>query len=773
MREVGAEVAGTAGAAAEDDDGVDADGASQALGMSGPAGGPSGPGNAPEERFRRIRMVGCDFRRSADSVSLDPANPSGEASLDLSQPYHRTVAERLLRVALHNDECEFLSVKFDWVTEAEEASSEGRRFELPFAGLLVVRVRAGWVDPATVRRRADEARRRQARERLESRQAELQRLHRLLHAKGDPGDAAAATEAALKRAETALEADGASYVDTLIHVMSSEAVLGRSGGAGGRAGGGGGAMPRGDDQLAILRMSVPDLYLSCEEAVRLLSTAPVRSADVSDRVTLVARLLQRLVDPANAPTLLRAVLPDDERTRVMAKMGLARFRLSIGFSTGRYALDLSLSEDRALLHRLAAVSREHRRWMDTRFPGLDTSQWGDFERFRNATLGGQPFRMTEGWARGPPSAGIAEFDFVDAIRPPLQARSIHSLRLAQVLRDCGMEELCLALRDAERAVARELLRAAARRAAASEAGGGSASPRPGSGSDRGADERGRSAKADEGPNPSHLDLSVLDVARMSFRGPPEMCSALASHANDLPLPPFDGRQDRAPRSSDVTGLHGAGDEPAGKMPEMRFRDFPELFQPVRVTASPVNSPALQLRAGAFLLRLLGALAHSYLSARQLADIVRALPLSVPGLRVEVAVSLFPRVLDLAEFDRVLFALSGPERKRVVRRLGWLNLWNPMRPDGDYVLDLRVWEERMMATLLAQLAVVEPGETVMGVGGRGGPDFNRIAGWRLPTTWIDETPDHGVLRLHFSSYERGCRPDMALRKALCRHVLTFC
>ncbi|KAA0162237.1 hypothetical protein FNF27_06062 [Cafeteria roenbergensis] len=209
------------------------------------------------------------------------------------------------------------------------------------------------------------------------------------------------------------------------------------------------------------------------------------------------------------------------------------------------------------------------------------------------------------------------------------------------------------------------------------------------------------------------------------------------------------------------------------MPEMRFRDFPELFQPVRVTASPVNSPALQLRAGAFLLRLLGALAHSYLSARQLADIVRALPLSVPGLRVEVAVSLFPRVLDLAEFDRVLFALSGPERKRVVRRLGWLNLWNPMRPDGDYVLDLRVWEERMMATLLAQLAVVEPGETVMGVGGRGGPDFNRIAGWRLPTTWIDETPDHGVLRLHFSSYERGCRPDMALRKALCRHVLTFC
>lgn len=270
-----------------------------------------------------------------------------------------------------------------------------------------------------------------------------------------------------------------------------------------------------------------------------------------------------------------------------------------------------------------------------------------------------------------------------------------------------------------------------------------------------------------------MGVAELDVARLSFQGPPEMISALASHANDLPLPPFDGRMQRGPRTSDVTGLHGADSGAAVKLPEMRFRDFPELFQPVRVTASPVNSPALQLRAGGFLLRLLGALAQSYVSARQLADIVRVLPLSVPGLRVEVAVSLFPRVLDLSEFDRVLFALSGPERRRVVRRLGWLNLWNPTRPDGDYILDLRVWEERMLATLLAQMAVVEPGETVVGVGGRGGPDFNRIAGWRLPTTWIDETPDHGVLRLHFSSYERGCRPDAALRKALCRHVLTFC
>jgi len=1132
----------------------------------------------------------------------------------------------------------------------EEAAAGGSRFELPFAGRLSIRVRAGWVDPAKIRRRADDARRRQAKERLEQKRAELTRLHKLLWEQKQTGDVAslgaaaggqaaqaASTAAALGKAEAAVEAGTGGFVDTLMHVLSSSAALG----AGPRSGGGGAAASSPDERLAILRMSIPDLYLSCAEAVRLLSTSPVREADVDDRVGVVARLVERLVDPPNAPTLLRAVLPADERMRVMARMGLARFRLSIGFSTGRYALDLSSQEDRRVLHRLAALSREHKQWLDTRFPGLDTSQWGDFERFRNSCFDGRAFRLSEAWCRAPPPSGILEFDFVDAVRPPVQARPIHSLRLAQILRDAGLDELVADIGSAELAVAEQLRAEAARtlarrhRALTEDArpgaapggagcrgadgasrdghssdaetarprgidalpdakryasmgeaapgasatsnvfgaaltaqgsgaavrmdgalaargrlpsgadvadgddddGGidaataskarllllrgaravadadasmrigtvarastaaevsqqeaaqrvaavvqsagrqqlshtdeastplyldldgrgiaalampmdlqddasrrhrpgasgsrdgsrtgsrmpgsaaatwsptmtgvfprpppgmvaGAASPRaasahgtPGSARRRGkrhekrpdghgtavasgmpptalavaarvAREReerarqgnrraagaavrpenealgpqgsaffrhewhlaevthsldwpwldedrrdpvdralasaatglgssrasggaagGRPSAGDSGPTPGgagagagwrldeaveaqelergrmlavrrragqaaeaapslhplaaapsniahapepassrkserrrsvfDVDAEELDLGREGFAGPPAFASALAAFPNDLPLPPFDGRVVRASRTLDVTGIGagtstgdsserpgsltdgvqamsaaaaddggGATTPPQGGVmlggaqsaPEMRFRDFPELFQPVRVTAAAINTPLLQLRAGAFLLELLCGLSQSIITSRQLADVVRALPVSAPGLRIEVAVALFPRVIDLPDFDRVLFALSGPERRRVVFRLGWLNLFHPGRPDGDYVLDLRVWEERVLATILAQLAVSEPGECFRGIGGRGGPDFNRIAGWRLPASWVEETPSHGLLRVHFSSYERECRPDLVVRRSLCRHVLTFC
>lgn len=43
----------------------------------------------------------------------------------------------------------------------------------------------------------------------------------------------------------------------------------------------------------------------------------------------------------------------------------------------------------------------------------------------------------------------------------------------------------------------------------------------------------------------------------------------------------------------------------------------------------------------------------------------------------------------------------------------INRWDPMRPDGRYTLDLSVWEDRVVAHVLTQLAVAEPGENWVG------------------------------------------------------------
>ena len=208
--------------------------------------------------------------------------------------------------------------------------------------------------------------------------------------------------------------------------------------------------------------------------------------------------------------------------------------------------------------------------------------------------------------------------------------------------------------------------------------------------------------------------------------------------------------------------------------EMQFRDFPEIFQPTRLEIQRLPAEAtIRRHAGVVFLDLLSAMSRVFVSARQLSDLVRLVPLTLPALRVDLVVALFPKVVDLPEFHRVLFALTVPERREVVHRLGMLNLWDPHRPDGDYVLDLSVWEERVMASMLAQLAVTEPGPTFRGLGGRGGADFNDIPGWRLPTSWLEDTPRSGLLRVHVTSTDEGSRVKWDERRRLCRQVLTFC
>jgi len=43
--------------------------------------------------------------------------------------------------------------------------------------------------------------------------------------------------------------------------------------------------------------------------------------------------------------------------------------------------------------------------------------------------------------------------------------------------------------------------------------------------------------------------------------------------------------------------------------------------------------------------------------------------------------------------------------------GWLHIYNPMKPEGAYELDLGRREERVIVKTLAQLATAEPGDNL--------------------------------------------------------------
>jgi len=68
--------------------------------------------------------------------------------------------------------------------------------------------------------------------------------------------------------------------------------------------------------------------------------------------------------------------------------------------------------------------------------------------------------------------------------------------------------------------------------------------------------------------------------------------------------------------------------------------------------------------------------------------------------------LFPRVRDLENFKLVLDHLPAAVVIEVARRIGWLNLASPFRLDYRFQLDLRQFDNRVLAHMLLTLATVE-------------------------------------------------------------------
>jgi Ca2+-binding EF-hand superfamily protein len=146
-------------------------------------------------------------------------------------------------------------------------------------------------------------------------------------------------------------------------------------------------------------------------------------------------------------------------------------------------------------------------------------------------------------------------------------------------------------------------------------------------------------------------------------------------------------------------------------------------------------------------------------------------------RVELIISLFSRLKDVHNFELVLAQLTVEEHAMVLARVGILNIFNPLRPEGGYCLDLGLWEERQVAKILVHFACVEPGANWF----YQEYTFDRkqvgIPGWELPVTWLGEEgmPTKGLLSLVYYSGGglrlQGCNPTIMLREAALSLTLT--
>lgn len=140
-------------------------------------------------------------------------------------------------------------------------------------------------------------------------------------------------------------------------------------------------------------------------------------------------------------------------------------------------------------------------------------------------------------------------------------------------------------------------------------------------------------------------------------------------------------------------------------------------------------------------------------------------------RVELIISLFCRVIDLHNFDLVLGVLLPQEIACIICRLGYLNIFNPLKPEGYYCLDFSIREERIIAKMIGALSFQEIGVNFVTPRFRWERNFDDIPGWSLLPTWIDDTvfPHRGILSVQYYSGEgvnnHGCYPDIVFRRSL--------
>ena len=145
-------------------------------------------------------------------------------------------------------------------------------------------------------------------------------------------------------------------------------------------------------------------------------------------------------------------------------------------------------------------------------------------------------------------------------------------------------------------------------------------------------------------------------------------------------------------------------------------------------------------------------------------------------RTELIVDLFPNIIDIHNFELIWRELAPFEVAAIYCRIGRLNLFNPMKPEGGGVLNLSWIEDRHVAKMILMLSAVEPGDNIKDAGFRLYYDTPNIPGWEINSLWMTED---GVQKKGFFTYNyytgegknlAGCRADLRWRTAMLHSVL---
>ncbi|KAK7253708.1 cysteine-type endopeptidase inhibitor [Aureococcus anophagefferens] len=413
-----------------------------------------------------------------------------------------------------------------------------------------------------------------------------------------------------------------------------------------------------------------------------------------------------------AGAFIRAMLPKStNRSRLQRAMG-QRFQLLIDMPAGHYTLRLDKMEEREVLVALLQANRFERHRVH-----------GNRSGFRNETLDGSAVEICDELldGLGPSPKGLLEFDFA--------ARG-------EAAEDDGDKAAQDSLMEAQQKLAQAM-------------------PDVGKGGAAGGDHRRSTYK----PRVQSINAVSQDTAerfKSWFKGEEGGRRKPATPDTDEPTP--DGTPSATPKATTrsvgkkpASPALGGGSEmlrassKSGKSKLNKLKTIARMMiSGAGAAKSAADTELILARLNEFHLLLAGC----WFSAAQACTLLRRWQLfDGPKLRnrdvlkllrpqVELVIMLHSRVVDLYNIDEVFAVLDPTMRAEAIFRLGTLNIWSPLKPDGPYSLNLGLREDRQVVRMLVHLHEAEQAvwrnPTL-----RWKLDMPRVEGWSLPTTWLNQ------------------------------------
>lgn len=192
-----------------------------------------------------------------------------------------------------------------------------------------------------------------------------------------------------------------------------------------------------------------DLFFTASQAEHVLDQqGELKSA--SRKLAALVRILPQMVNRREAIALTGRLYGDPRKQwheRFLLRRQLGNmYPVLLGSLTSRCAFDLGSADDRAALKKLALLAQDEKLFSKNRSGRSDTSQHGNWENFRHATIDGKMVLLTSTYIlnallapasapkASPAESKRVEFCYVSTTRPPRGTKVLTSRRFEQLVR---------------------------------------------------------------------------------------------------------------------------------------------------------------------------------------------------------------------------------------------------------------------------------------------------------------------------------------------------